>query len=391
MRPSARTNWKAAALAGALWIGTAFAAASSAAAADPEWHVSPSFTDPETGKQFYNAYTWKDGPLYGRAMVYTDSNGWAALPDKYREVRKAYETGTVFLMKNGVYNFEFQQAVYDPIANEVAFKRIYEPSPNGRFGVAALTSYSGGNGNGKTHALFVKNFGNGEVREAYSSWKYMIYHWLPDGRLLLQRYNETEKQNEIVAYDPAKDATKRLALASLYAYDKGNDALLIAYNEPTRKPHLLDLGSGKVRAATQEDVDGIYERLADVPNHVDLPPARSPEIDPDELPVIGVKETYWFEAIAKVNGENVALPYAFRNGSSTWVPIRALADKFGWDVAKRSTYVYDIAIDGQTHTLDRGNSRVLSDRLHMTLEQLRDVGARVEQFEWLPLENAIFD
>jgi len=391
MRANAATKWKATALAGALWIGMALAA-SSAAAADPAWHVSPSFMDAETGRQFYNAYTWKDGPLYGRAMVYTDADGWAALPAEYREIRQGYgAAGAVFLMKNGVYNNEFQQALYDPAADEVTVTRVYEPSPNGRFGVAQLTSYSGGNGVGKSHTLFVKNYGNGEVREVYDSWKYMIHHWLPDGRLLLQRYNETEKQNEIVFYDPAKDVMKRIALASLYAYDVENSALLIAYNEPARKPHLLDLATGKVRAATQEDVDGIYERRAGAPRAFDVPPARSPGADPDDLPVIGVKETTVFEATAKVNGENVALPYAFRKGESTWVPIRTLVDKFGWEVAKRSTYIYNIVIDGEKHTLDPDNSRVLSDRLHMTLEQLRGIGVRIEQFEWTPQENGIFD
>lgn len=356
---------------------------SASAASDEGWQIEPAFTDKQTGRDYYNARTWRNGSMEGRVLFVDKEGSWRALPEKYVDIFPDERSGKFYLGQNRMQKGLITN-VYDPSTDRVTSQRVYESSPDGKYGISLekfyLTSQLRNN-----YTLYIKNMQTGESRKWHETLKSMWYLWLPDNRLLVQWYSESEKQSEIVILNPATDKVERVALAKMEAYDAKGNRLLISYNEPTRKSYVLNLANRRVHKAGQAEIESFYKNTEPLPvTKMVVPPKREPNIDPAEIPAIEVEEETVYEASITVDGRAILLPYAYTDvNNNTWLPLTPLAESLGGKVEKEKSSGFQLDVGGKKYTLNESNSEVAFDRLHVSIKALRQFGLPVEQFRWI--------
>ncbi|QYR21990.1 hypothetical protein KZ483_02850 [Paenibacillus sp. sptzw28] len=361
-----------------------------------EWRYDAVYKDSATGRSYFHAYSHLDNQYFSRVIFATDEGTWFSLPDKYGNIYRSSSPKETYLQEAGVYGDILSRKVYDTVYDEVTNETTYLPSPDGKWGMRqldyyTLEPYEQGKGfyQRKQISVVIKDFSTGKVRETTLIPSRTWLRWMPDNKLLTTTYSKTERQNEIITIDPATGGSHRLLLASMYGYRPKQQLILFAYNEPTRKEWVYDLGSGKIRAMTKQDKDLFYYPDGDSQPADDLKPTIIPpaDLDPGQLPVEQTTETTDNEAAAVINGTTVGLPYAFESGGKTWIPVRSLMDAFGMKVDKlsdgRLDYAFKVTNGKSSIIATSGNSRVYGFRLLLTRDELKKLGLNLESVSWL--------
>ncbi|THF84083.1 hypothetical protein [Cohnella fermenti] len=345
---------------------------------------------PATGNSFYEARIESASGME-REYVYRDSaGGWHRLDDhvigmgmssgnEYPSV--SYDWATVEERLEAFWRYS---TYLDDAKWRVVVGHNYALSPDGKWGLLD-GGYNLEKSGRPTYSYFLKNIRTGQVTEWQRSDRRLSWAWLPDGRLLVQRFNSEEQQNEIAVYLPAEDRWQRLVLGSIYGYKAEKGLLVFARNEPTRKQWVYDLRTGAIRAYDSAKDDAWLMTggaSAEEPDREGFPE------DPDSLPVTALTVARLNEHVVATSEGTVSVPFAFAGAGKTYIPLRPLLGKFGLDWAFRSekdaaadpqaaNFPYSLSRNGTSVGLDEGNSRVLQDRLYVTPEALKSLGLTV--------------
>ncbi|NBD23277.1 hypothetical protein [Paenibacillus glycinis] len=366
----------------------------SASGASPEWTYQDGYKDPVTGRSYYRAAAYERQQYVSR-VVYADGSGnWYALPKPYWGFGVDNANGALRLYGNGDYLDSIGSSLYSPSHDLVTRRIDYdERSPDGKWELKVGEHYTIGserNATGKRLLAFVKRTGDGTVREFSFTAFYSGVFWLPDNRLLAHVYSEEKRQNEIVALDPATGTTTPLVVGSFYGYDAKSGSIEFAYNEPTRKPWIYSLKTGRTRPYTKQD-----EPLFQAPSRPEptspapLQPAAVPaDLQPDNLPVAPLTESTEPEAVAVINRVSVELPAAFLEGNTGWIALQPLQHAFGVKAEKLEQYPIDrqfrLSLQGKSLFADLENSRNYGGRLYVNKSLLQKLGLKLEQLQWIP-------
>ncbi|WP_309120631.1 hypothetical protein [Paenibacillus sp.] len=342
------------------------------------------FTHPKTGESFFNVFLHRPGgETVDRRVIFKTPNGeWKRLPEAVHGTGAVYG-GNAYVWVNDPTSPAFDGIYYDAATDELVAGELYETSPNGKFGLRyvmyyelapAERGYAPGYWQSKRIAVFAKNKQNGVLRQIAVEREWPNLRWLPDGTLLQQRYSEQEKQNEVVRIDPDTGIAERIALASLRAYDEELGLMLYAYNEPERKLYIYDFHEGTSRPARAGEKEELF-RIEHAESSPERPEAPA-DLDVDALPVAETGFRRNDEAMLRIDGQDVPLPYAyFGVDRKLYLPIRPIADAFGWGIERNGAkpeYEYTISTkDGGSIVVDRANSSILNFRLFVDAADIR--------------------
>lgn len=363
------------------------AAADSAAAESANYHHV--YTNPETKEAFFNVYLPESkSSLKQRVISRTEDGTWYVLPEQLLELSSDATTPYLTAFTHGLTPPSFAKVYLDTAADELVSKMEYQNSPSGKFGVRVVIHYElpdEQQGYSKRVALFQKNNQNGVIRQIADSSAWPVIYWMPDGSLLMERYSETAKQNEIIRINPDTLETNRILLASLLVYDKQRGQILFTYNEPSREQHIYDIRTGKKRTATDQEVNDFYNRIPSVDRTE--PPKVPNDLDIDSLPVKKLGYHQVGEADLTVNGKDISLPFVFfALDQKLYVPLRPIAESQGWKVDRQEgrdkMYRYALSTEQGQVKLDHSNSKILDDRLYVALGAIQksaDMAIR-----WIP-------
>lgn len=363
-----------------------------------EWTFEGEYVDASTGRSYYRAYTYdKQAGFMGRVIYQDDQGEWHALPDRYLNTYWDISSGRPMLV-DGQDVSGLQRLSYDPSTNSVSRQTVFEKNKSGRFGLLQTKTMplphtvNGYMTASSRSLLMLKNFGSGEIREIGESEHSFFTAWLDDGSLLVERYSEEAKQNEIVKIDPSSGKAVRLLLASVWGYNKAGKKLAFAYDEPERRLWIYNLVDGTRHLASKQEIDAFYgssseaESSSSSASRPQEPTAAPPaDLQPQLLPVTPTADTTVNEAEIAVNGTNAKLPLAFKSGGVTFLPVRPLADaslcKIEQTKSAGSSY---FTLTGPSGSLKIGNedSMMLGYRLYVSTEQLKSVGLIPERLTW---------
>lgn len=371
------------------------AAAKPAASAEDgktyEWTFTGQYEDAASGRSYYRAYAYdKQSGFMGRVIYKNGQGDWSALPDRYLYTSWDISAGQPVLVDSEDVS-GIQHLFYDPSTDTVVRRAAFNRTGNEAYGLlqtktAALPRNVNGNVMTTAHSLLMlKNYGSGEIRVIGESGHSFFTAWLNDGSLLVERYSEEAKQNEIVKLDPASGKTARLLLASVWGYNEAAKQLMIAYNEPNRKLWIYNLGDGTLHPASKQEIDSFYGSSSSV-SYPEVPADQPPSgLQPQLLPVTPTEDTTVHEAEIAVNGKNVKLPFAFQSGGSTYVPVRPLADASVCAVKQTKTAdssYFTLTGPSGSVKIPSEESAMLGYRLYVSTEQLKSVGLMTESLTW---------
>lgn len=362
------------------------------------WTFTGEYVDPVTQRSYYRAYAYdKQSGFMGR-VIYKESQGeWHALPDRYLYTYWDRSAGRPDLLDSQDLS-NIQQLAYDPSTDTVVRQVVFDTPGNESYGLLQTKmmvlprKVNGSVGTTAGSLLMLKNYSNGEIREIGESEHGFFTLWLDDGKLLVARYSEEAKQNEIVKIDPATGQTTRLLLASIWGYNEAGKKLMIAYNEPTRRLWLYNIEDGTLHAASKQEIDSFYSSssgssssaAASIPEEpADQPPS---DLQPQQLPVTATTDTAVNEAEVTFNGTTVKLPFAFRSGGTTFLPVRPLADASVCKVVQTKTAgssYYTLTGPTGSVKIRSEESVMLGYRLYVTTDQLKSIGLKPERLAWI--------
>jgi len=350
------------------------------------------YTDPATGKVFFNVYL-DSGPI----VVYRTADGeWMRLPDFVDTVWPDSGSGclraSAFPPQGEMYGGGF---CYDAAADELVHTAAFESSPSGKWGLKTVIYYRphvppeqqpaihyGSFATLKQAILFLRDNTTGEIRQLVTGDRTLVYYWLKDGTLLLQRFSETDRQNELVRIHPATGETKRVLLGSLRGYNAERDWLLYVLNEPSRTLRILDIATGKSRVAAEDEIRLFYPE-SDAPKPEE--PSFPDDLDIGALPVADTGLRQEFVAALTLDGREAKLPFAFVGlDGETYVPVRALIES-GWtmrQVPLDNGYEFALRSDRGELKLNRTNSMSLNERLYVPIRLIASLG-HVAELKWM--------
>jgi hypothetical protein len=352
-----------------------------AAAAEP-YTAHYAYTDPRTGEVFFNVI--RDVKPYRQHVVFRAADGqWMRLPDDVTQIWSDGSTGCARVGDFLLQPAPFHDACYDAAADELVYTSMFTPSPSGKWGLKIITFFeptSQPNAIGKKVVVMLKNNATGAIRQILESSHHPSYTWLPDGTLALERFSETERQNEIVRINPATGETKRLMLGSLRADATKDGLLLYVKNEPSRPFRIYDYRTGKSRLAKEGEAEALF--FADSGPRDGGEPSMPANLDLDALPIAETGIRQEDAAALKLDNGEVPLPFAFIGlDGETYVPLKPLLDR-GWTLAKEAVpeggHAFVVRSGRGEVRLHRGNSTTLEDRLYVPIRLLQTLGHEAE-------------
>ncbi|REK56169.1 MAG: hypothetical protein C6W55_08270 [Thermobacillus sp.] len=368
------------------------------AAAAEKFFARHAYTDPSTGEVFFDVI--RNSEPYQLVVFRTADGEWMRLPDGVRGIGLDDRTGCV---RVSTYSAPFHDVCYDAAADALVYTTAFEPSPSGKWGLKIVSFYEscvptnvhtstpqssihyGSHTSQKQHLLLLKNNATGEIRQLAISDRYPDYRWLADGTLLLQKFSETDRQNELVRINPATGEAKRFMLASLRGYNAENNLLLYVMNEPSRKLRIYDFRTGKSRLAKEGETELFYPETEVSREERPEPPSLPEDLDLDALPVADTGIRHDYAAVLTLDGADVQLPFAYVGlDGEAYVPLKPFVAR-GWTTRQESSdggheYVVDTG-RGELR-LNRANSISLNDRLYLQLRLIRSLGHEAE-LRWL--------
>lgn len=370
------------------------------AAAAEEMFASFALADPGTGKVFFNVIRNAEPR---QIVVFRTADGeWMRLPDHVRSLWVQSANGCYRVPAHALSPSPMTDACYDAAKDELVYTTFFEQSPSGKWGLKDFTFYQpydpstlltdrpqpvihygyGPYAMHKQVVLMMRNNATGEIRQLVASDTYPVYRWLKDGTLLLQRFSETDRQNELVRVNPATGEMKRFMLGSLRGYNAERNWLLYVINEPSRTLRIYDFGTGTSRPAKEDEAALFYpDSAASKPEE----PAFPQDLDIDSLPVASTGLRTDDAATLTLDGADIPLPFAFIGmDGETYVPLRPLVDR-GWTIRQEPLergFEYAVRSDRGELRLNRGNSISLNDRLYVPIRLIESLGHEAK-LKWI--------
>ncbi|WP_028547247.1 hypothetical protein [Paenibacillus taiwanensis] len=259
--------------------------------------------------------------------------------------------------------------------------QAYEDSPSGRW---ALTNHdfwrpvlsTNGSGYSRLKSYWLKDQISGEVAEWYTSTLYTKAVWMPDNRLLVNRYSENRKQNEISIYNPATAQWSYVLNGTMRGYRAAEGKMLYVQNEPQRLEWVYDFQTQMSHLLTDEAERALFTDQKW--KQLEQAPELDKDLDIAALPLKTVAITKDMEHVVHIGGKEIEVPFTYKRGGTLWIPVKPLADAMGWKVEAEnvlaSQYRYGIRADKHRVELTPDNSQVLNERLYMTRGQLTSLG-----------------
>jgi len=332
--------------------------------------------DEKTGSVYYNVSGY-EGDTYWSAVVERKPDGslnrWGEGFDWVWNSKDEPNVGVS-------YNFEMEPlpSYYDWTGDIVREGLNFTLSPSRKWAFVEQSHYR--TPGDKRYVYWLRNVETGEIIEWHESYGSARAAWTKDNKIILKRYNEKERQNEIVTYDPVSKKWERVLLGTLYAYDYKSNQIVYVKNEPTRQEMLYDLGTKKSRPFVDEaERKHLFQASQTVYE-------QQPELDVDldvwKLPVHSVAVIKDSLHTVHIGGQEVQVPYVFSSQGTQWIPMRELAQKLHWQVkleppkdqVTTPRYRYTIQVDSQQITLIPDNSRIMNNRVFLTKAQLKTLG-----------------
>jgi len=370
------------------------------AAAEEQIFASFALADSGTGKEFFNVIRNSEP---SQLVVFRTADGeWMRLPDHVRRIWDQSVNGCYVVPAYALSPSPLTDACYDAAKDELVYTTLFEHSPSGKWGLKRIAFYQpidpsaqqtawphsvihygyGPYGMQKQELLLLRNNATGEIRQIAASSTYPIYRWLKDGTLLLQRFSETERQNELVRINPATGEARRLMLGTLRGYNAERNWLLYVINEPSRTLRIFDFGTGTTRLAKEDEVALFYpDSGASKPEE----PAFPKDLDIGALPVADTGLRYDHAASLTLDGADIPLPFAFVGlDGETYTPLRPLVDR-GWTIRQEPLdkgFEYAVRSERGELRLNRSNSITLNDRLYIPLRLIESLGHEAE-LKWI--------
>lgn len=237
-------------------------------------------------------------------------------------------------------------------------QRAYISSPNGEYGYFEDIYYSRPQMQ-KRIRVFMKNLLSGEILQIIDVGHTPRIKWLKNSTLLINRYSEEKKQNEIVIYRPKEDIFIDIIDASLYAINKNDSLVLFALNELSRTRRILNLETGELCLYRQGDYDKLF---------------FNSEISyPQEADIQGLE----YEHQLVFEDSIIDVPYVFQRDGQLFIPVRPLMERIQIQAARTydSKYqqTYKLSYK-QDIILDKSNMIIVDGRLFTTQQALAAIG-----------------
>ena len=365
------------------------------AAAGEPYQADYVYTDPRTGEAFFNVYRGGE-----RFVVFRTADGdWMRLPDAILSLWSDFDGGCASFWAYPPLPEQYHNVCYDAAADEVVYTAWFTPSPSGKWGLKFIASYemfdpadepSSYPGSiihytsrtiQKKETVLLRNNATGEIRQLAVSTSAMPYRWLADGTLLLQKFSETDRQNELVRINPATGEAKRFMLGSMRGYNAERNLLLYVMNEPERRLRIYDFRAGKSRLAKEGETELFYPETGVSRVEEAEPPSLPKDLDLDSLPVADTGYRQEHVAVLTLDGADIPLPFAFVGlDGETYVPLRPLVER-GWTM-EREDEAYVVGTGRGELRLNRDNGISLNDRLYLPIGLIQTLGHDVE-WRWL--------
>ncbi|WP_239329520.1 hypothetical protein [Paenibacillus sp. ACRRX] len=259
--------------------------------------------------------------------------------------------------------------------------QAYADSPSGRWALTdhdfwRSTETADGSGYSRIKSYWLKDKISGEVAEWYAAAWHTKAVWMPDNRLLVNRYSQSRKQNEVSIYNPATSQWHYVLNGTLRGYSAADGKMLYVQNEPQRMEWVYDFQTQLSHLLTDEAERALFTDLKW--EQLEQAPELDKDLDIAALPLKTVAITKDMEHVVHIGGSDIEVPFTFKRGGTLWIPVKPLADAMGWKVEAEnvlaSQYRYGIRTDTHRIELRPENSQVLDERLYMTRGQLMSLG-----------------
>lgn len=324
-----------------------------------QYWINSSFHDELSGKDFYLFYT---SNIYNRKIIVHDpiKDQWNRIEGNYLWFSGGYHDLFPTISKDVI-----DQYYYDTVNNKIVEGNQYLKSDNGKWGYLIETTYD----NGKREHVFLKNFVNGDIFLLYETNNSYRIFWTRDNQLLINRYSETAKQNEIVLYSPENREYHEVTLGTIRRFSPEQHLILYVKNEPRRLEWLYDLSTNQERLAGDEDENHQWF------SHYSYkqPPMPPEDLDIDNLEVI--KPTFEVDNEHKLifNDQEIPVFYTFTKEGKTFIPVRSLMKPFNIRVTFNQNENDLISYENSLQLNDE-NSVIFHNRLFVTPEVLEFIG-----------------
>lgn len=280
----------------------------------------------------------------------------------------------------GVKDYWSNTFYYNPKDDKVHQGLLFTNSPNGSWGFTMMNTYRYDQSSSQYQLVknyLIKNTSTGEIEEWMSNSHSSTLYWMPDNKLLIERYSYSEKQNEIVIYDPSLHKWTKHMNASLIAYNPDLNQMIFTYNESNRVEHVYDFKTKQIHlAADAKHLDPIRYHAEDVLESA--LPKLDANLDLSALPVKSIAMIRDLSHVVHMNGQDIEVPYTIKKDGTLWIPIKPLMDTFGWKVERlhesNKGYRYSIEANNARIELRSDNSLMLKENLFITRGQLQSLG-----------------
>lgn len=338
--------------------------------------VSRSFHDEFTGNDFFN--------LQMNKTIYFNNTDkkWYQIDGNFR---------FIFMYKGDRYPevsdvpgqaFDFSTYFLDVNKKRIFKGNNYNISPDGKWGFLqkryswSIKTQEGWYQSWDVHGILIKNFSNGNIEQPFESVHWINIRWINDNTLLICKYSNDAKQNEIGIYYPKSKTYKRIVLGTLNEYFDKTNLIYFVKNELSRRPWILDLNSNKERLIAE--YSEIEKLRADVINQPD--PTLPKKLDPKNIKPLKFTFEEQYEHKLIVNGQTIKIPYIFKKNHKTFIPLRPLFKplniKYKIINPSQENYQYELVYNGKKFIINRNNSIIYQWRLYLTPQTLNSIGLK---------------
>lgn len=340
------------------------------------------YIDPQSGTIYYSVERTNTSELWviversPDGMLSRWQDGYEGLYDiGYNQMPTVhFNSGIV-----GVSDYWSNSYYYNPKDGKVHQGPQYTYSSNGDWGFTMMNTYRYDQTIGQyqlVKSYLLKNTSTGEVEEWMSNTHSSSMYWMPDNKLLVERFSTTANQNEIAIYDPVHKKWTKLMNASIIRYHADLNQMIFTYNEPKRTEHVYDFNKQQLLPEAdqmlKDRIRGGRETTQQALRKLEE------DLDLSTLPVKSIAMTRDQAHVVHIGDQDIEVPYAIKKDGTLWIPLKPLMEAFGLEVERlhgsNEGYRYSIEGNNARIELTSDNSLMLKENLYVTRGQLQSLG-----------------
>lgn len=351
----------------------------SIAGAAGAYTAEEAYKDPRSGAIYYNL-TRDGNDKYDRRVVVRTSDGeWKKWDEKIRSMQNDPDSKQLRLDTTYLDSYDMaMQYSYDPLDREVVKGRVFEPSPNGKWGLNERAYYTKDEQgiSHKNYGYLLKNNQTGETKEWLRTSFMTGATWVYDNRIVYSYMNDKAKQEEIIIYNPETDKAERIALGNFRGINPTEGYIIYTLNKPDRPLYLYNMKAKKSqRLKSWEEAETFLpkdEQRRDATS--DLPQ----DFDLDAIPEESIPVKLRTDYVIQLDDREVRLPLVFSVQGQQLIPVKQLVDELGWKLTKLQSkeleFRYTLANESSSIEMNPSNTRLDGGTLYMTAEQIKQLG-----------------